>query len=123
MRKRVYMCDKATMEVLAEYPNMHQAAIANGVDPRKVADGCRKHVAGKLSFVFRYADDYDPNERFSDGQIGRPVLRIDVRNDTARVFSTAKEAAKASCVADDTVYWHIRTGKLLEGRYAFDWAR
>ena len=121
--RRVYKCDKATMEVLAEYPNMHQAAIANGVSPRKVVDGCRKHVAGKHSFVFRYADDYDSNERFRGGQMGRPVLRIDVQNDTARVFSTAKEAANASYVAVDTVYWHISTGKLLEGRYAFDWAR
>lgn len=123
MRKRVYMCDKATMEIIAEYPNRRRAALANGLDFRRVSDHCEKRMAGKHGFVFRYADDYDPNERFRDGQIGRPVLRIDVRNDAARVFGTVKEAAKASCVADDTVYWHIRTGKPLEGRFVFDWAR
>lgn len=121
--RRVYKLDKATMEVLAEYRSIVDAARKNAVPLETVSKCCRFRGAGREEYLFRFADDYDENERYRDAQYGRPVLRIDVETGDAEVFGTASKAAEASGVPKKYVYELIRNGKAYCGRYVFDWAR
>lgn len=121
--REVLMCDKATMRILGRYRSCGDAARAAGVSHHKVYRSCAEHRAGYDSFVFRFADDYDPSERYRDGQVGRPVLMTDMRSGTETVFSSARKAAEAVYAAPASVHQCIAEGRPFDGRWTFDWAR
>ena len=117
------MCDKITMEVVSEFKSVQDAMRKTGYSYSTIQNGCRHHSVGYFPYVFRYADDYDPEERFNDRVVGRPVVMLDIKTGKTKVFPRASEAAKAAYISKDMVYLMIKTGGAASGRYVFDWAR
>ena len=118
----VVKCDKLSMKVVSWYPSAWAAEKENGYRPSKVAQICeRKRVpAGK--FVYRYADEYDPNETF-EGKFNRPVAMYDGVNESLSLLESLEKAAKAIGYHQSTVSVSMTNGTMVGRRYVFKYAR
>lgn len=118
--RQVYRCDKVTMEIVNVYPGVNAAAKA--ANTRSVQTSCNHRRVSSDRYIWRYADDYDPNESF-EGKYNRPVACIDAINNTITFYDTLAKAEKALFLGSGTVTRALRKDSLVLGRYKFKYAR
>lgn len=121
-KRRVVMCSKLTMRVLAEYDSVEAAADANGVSRITMSGRCNARGVNKGEVVFRFADDYDPKETFI-GKINRPVAVVDTKTKHAVYFCGMREAADALGIPKNDASRAINKSCLVLGRYLMCYAR
>lgn len=88
--KKVFECDKITMKVVRQWPSATEADKDLGF---LVAGRCSRKNVSKGKYVYRYEDDYDPNESF-ENKPNRPVLAIEVETKKKYAFYSVKDAAE-----------------------------
>lgn len=121
--RRVYVCDKITMQVLREYGSTYEAARKEGESVSTVYPACRNRRVSRWGrVVYRYADDYDPDERF-DGKSGRPIVAVDYFTKKRLFFYTAEDAAKYLGVHPGSVHAAIKEKRYITDRYRVGYAR
>lgn len=120
--RKVYKCDKLSMEVLEEYPSASQAERENGLPHSAVSHAASKKMVSAGPFVWRYADGYDPDETF-DGKMNRPMAALDIKTREVSTFPTRKDAAKALVVTERSISSAMCQRNYVLGRYAFKYAR
>lgn len=112
MSKRIYVCDKITMQVLREYDSAQQAQLDLRI---RVNQEARKRSVRHGRCVFRYADDYDANESF-EGKYNRPVKCTHIESGMTATFYNLKSAAKAAGRDTTTIVKRIKNGNTFDGR-------
>lgn len=120
--RRIFKCDKITMEVLGEYGSILEAAKASGVPYDVAYSGCKRKSVGCYPFVFRYAEDYDPNESF-EGKFIRPVTVMDVEKGECVTFYSPNDAACQLYTSKDTIFRAIKRKEVVLGCYLIKYAR
>ena len=118
----VVKCDKLTMEVLETYPSARAAERAYGILHGNIAVACSRKVVSKGRFVWRFADEYDPDESF-DGKLNRPVAMYDSLSETASVFESLTEAAKSIGYSNPAIVTSMTSKTMLGNRYVFKYRR
>ena len=88
--KKVFECDKITMEIVRQWDSATDAEKELGFF---VAGSCCRKNVSKGKYVYRYEDDYDPNESF-EGKHFRPVLVVDIATRKKQAFYSIEDAAK-----------------------------
>ena len=121
-QRPVVKCDKLSMKIVAEYPSAWEAEKANGYGPAKVAQICEKKSVSHGKHVYRYADEYDPNETF-EGKFNRPVAMYDAERESLLLYESLGEAAKAIGYNQSTVSASISNGTMVGKRFVFKYAR
>ena len=118
----VVKCDKLSMKVVSWYPSAWAAEVENGYGPSRVAQICEKKRVCAGKHVYRYADEYDPNETF-EGKFNRPVAMYDGVNESLSLFESLEKAAKAIGYHQSTVSASMTNGTMVGRRYVFKYAR
>lgn len=121
-RRTVYKCDKLSMEVLEVYTSASEADAAHGLPCGAVDSQCRKRRVGRTGYVFRFADDYDPNETF-EGKYNRPVAVKDCITKAVAFFPTLTEAREELGFTRSAISSSMSREYLLHGRYVAMYAR
>lgn len=116
----VYRCDKLTMKVLDKYANYREAESDMG--EYSVYGACNDRRVGPHKHVWRFADDYDPNETF-EGKKNRPVVCGNIETEKIVFYENAAQAAEKLGVQRQTITIAIYRGSLVSGRYRFKYAR
>lgn len=123
MSKEVYVCDKITMDIIRKYRTAYEAAKSENEPLSSVNMACRRRRVSRWGkTVFRFADDYDPNESF-DGKQGRPVLVTDIATGKSKVFYTTQEAADVIFVSRDYIGNAAKNNWVVLKRYRLSYAR
>lgn len=119
----VVKAHKLTREVVARYDSPAAAGACEGADSSVIRSRCRGRMLGRDDFYFRYADDFDPEERFLNSK-NCPVVVADAEAGRVLWFPTASACAKSLCFAKPTLIKALRTGEpFYGGRYRAAWAR
>lgn len=118
----VYKCDKLSMKVVAEYPSAAAAARDNGLSPTGVAHAAKNKEITYGPYIYRYVEDYDPNETF-EGRNNRPIICYDTKTKMAVVFVGTDKAAAALGVDVKRISCSMHAKTRLLGRYVFKFAR
>lgn len=118
--KRVYRCDKITMEVVEIYRNTTDAQ--TGTEETHISGDCKARIVSKGRYVWRYEDDYDPNESF-EGKRNRPVICGDYKKGRIFFFSSINVTSKALGLPKTTIFYAIKRNSKVENRYRFKYAR
>lgn len=121
-KKQVVKCDKYTMKVVGEYPSVPDAAKATGEDKSGIRAACIHRRVGWQGHVWRYADDYDPNETF-ENKSNRPVYVFDTVTKAVAAFDTLSAASRKTglryAVLSSSINRHWHAG----GRFVVKYAR
>lgn len=119
----VVVCDKVTMRILKEYPSVTEAARNEGLNLANLHRSCTlKSVRRGDLPLYRFKDQYDPNESFED-RYNRPVMLIDSETKKVLVFYDIKDAARHAYVSPATVQRAIRCKVPISWRYMAKYAR
>ena len=118
----VVKCDKLTMRIIETYQSAREAARVHGIPHGNISVPCSKKVVSKGSFVWRYADEYDPDESF-EGKFNRPVAMYDSYSEAASIFDNLTEAAKSVGYSNAAVSNSMSAKTMLGNRYVFKYAR
>lgn len=121
-RRTVYKCDKLSMEVLEVYPSAREAEVAHGLSYGAVANQCQTRSVSRFGYVFRYADEYDPEETF-EGKYNRPVAVKDCITKAVAFFPTLTEAREELGLTRSAISSSMSREYLLHGRYVAMYAR
>ena len=121
-KRRVLVCDKLTMEVVKTYESMSRAAAREGRDASNFYWTLTKKRVGPGRFVYRYEEDYDPEETF-EGRRHRPVLLFDKSTGQKAVFFDKKKLADSIFSSAKTIDLALKDGHLIAGRFALRYAR
>lgn len=116
----VYRCDKVTMKILNTYPSVTDAIKTTGY--KGIYTSCQHRRVSSGRYVWRFVDDYDPNESF-EGKHNRPVMCEDVKNNTTIIYDTLTKAEKALYLDRSVIENTLRKGSLTLGQYRFRYAR
>ena len=120
--RAVLMCDKVTMKVIRRFGSAKEAARKTGELRDSITRSCLKRHVSSGGIVWRYEDDYDPEETF-EGKNNRPVEVSDTKDGTATVYCNINDAAYALAYCERFVNHAIRSGRLAGGRYLLSYAR
>lgn len=121
-KRPVYKCDKLSMEVLEAYQSAMEAELANGLRVTSVAFHAKRKNVSSGPYVWRYADEYDPNESFEDRK-NRPIACYDTMTKKAAVFLNLPEAARLTGLHHTTIVKAMSEGRLVKCRLLFKYAR
>lgn len=120
--KAILMCDKITMKVIKRFDSAGEAAKRTGEIRESIGRSCLKKHVSSGAVVWRYEEDYDPEETF-DGKHNRPVEVVDTKDGAKTVYCNIGDAAYALVYCERAVNHAIRKGKLVGGRYKLGYAR
>ena len=113
--KKVFECDKITMEIVRQWDSATDAEKELGFF---VAGSCCRKNVSKGKYVYRYEDDYDPNESF-EGKHFRPVLVVDIATRKKQAFYSIEDISGKNA-GHHTGAWRCgrRSGSLRSSRTA-----
>lgn len=120
--RRVFKCDKLTMEIIEAYPSAREAERANDLPCSSVYHAAGLRNVGYEGYVWRYEDDYDPHESF-EGKCNRPVAIMDTKTKAVAVFETLKVATEKTGISYSILTTSMRKGYLAAKRYLVKYAR
>lgn len=120
--RAVYKCDKKTMRIVEKYPSASEAARRNKLNPTSLGHAARTLSVTPGPYVWRYAEDYDPNEKF-EGKHNRPVAVYDSITRTLAVFNRIEDAARAVGTRDSYIITAMKNQTMYKSRYVFKYAR
>lgn len=120
--REVYLCNKVTLEIVGVYSGVMDASRANGVSYSRIRSACDQRSVSDGRYIWRYAEDYDPNESF-EGKCNRPVICVDMQTKKVMVFDTPKKADEALCFSRGRISESISEDTLVAGRFKFKYAR
>ena len=120
--RTVYKCNKLSMEVIEVYQSAADAARAHGLDYDSVRKSCREHRVPRKDHVWRYAEDYDPDESF-EGRQNRPVVVYDAVSKAVGFFSSTRDAANRLGVKMKTIEAARDKKRYLKNRFVVKYAR
>lgn len=118
----ILACDKITMRVVGRYPRIVDAAKAYGISPSTVRTSALDRRVMNDTVVFRFIDDYDPNETF-EGKKNRPVVAIADGKDVIGTFYSAEAAAESLFISLATVRACIAKGERTLKNVNLEYAR
>lgn len=116
----VCRCDKVTMKIVKTYPSANTAVKATGDHGIPIA--CRLRQVSNGRYIWRFVDDYDPNESF-EGKYNRPVICEDITNNKITFYDTLAKAEKALFLDRGSIGGTMKRGFKVLGRYRFRYAR
>ena len=116
----VYRCDKLTMKVLDKYANYREAESDTG--EYSVYGSCRYRRVGPYRHVWRFADDYDPNETF-EGKRNRPVACGNIETESIVFYENITQAADKLGLEKGAIVLAMKRGSIVNSRYRFKYAR
>lgn len=122
-QKAVYKCDKFDMSIVAKYPSATEACIQNGLRRARVSEIARDRLVDKGRYIYRYKNDYDPNESF-EGKKNRPVLIGDFKTGKKFAACCIQEAADFMPISISSMqHAVIDSDMLICGRYKIKYLR
>lgn len=120
--RRVVECDKITMKITRVWNSTLDADRDLGLRPTTTYARCKGKRVSNGKYVYRFLDDYDPNEVFT--LYHRPVLAINTINKKKYAFYSVEEAAEYLCVSNVTLTHGITTQKpICYGLYMVKYIR
>ena len=121
-KRPVVKCDKLTMRTVETYESASEADRRNGLKKGTVANCCRLKKVGFDDFVWRFEDEYDPNETF-EGCHNRPIVLRNVETGEVYAFGSSRKAARALMIPGVAILAAIKSKEPLLGKYEADFAR
>ena len=118
--KRIYLCDKITMEIVEIYLSAYDARMVYGHS--SIHNSCVNRAVNGDRYVWRYEDDYDPNESF-EGKYNRPIMCGDYEKGRIFFFNSMQVASQALGLHKNVIYDAIKKNVKVKNRYRFKFAR
>ncbi len=116
--KKVLQINKDTLDVVAEFESIGEAAEAIGSSISSISAVCKGRKTSSKGYYWQYADGYDgkfcPKQRRPSDKldVGIPIIQMDVDGQFIREWSCAATAAKAlDCSAQNIT--HCCRGKMF----------
>lgn len=116
MTRKVYKIDKYTWDIVDEYKSIHAAEKANNLSRWTISNGCHHRAVSKGRYVWRFVEDYEPNEDIS-GSNFEPCTVCDVKTGKTYIVPSSAEFARRLSLQPQIVSRAILSGALVLKRF------